>query len=202
MGTRLYSREMRAAIAITICLLALVSALPVEEQPEQTSRDPVLAMMQDAIDSEATSSEATLEATHEKAKWGKAKWVHALTRAPAHGWGRRRATKTPSRPTKPKPTSKPCPVPMCPKVMPKPGCSRIKSDEKNKLGCPLHPCGKLVCKVIKTPEVPCPSPSCTHGPPGCKYLISTEKKANGCLRYPCGKLACDLNKLVNQHVRG
>merc|ERR1711998_604975 len=136
MGTRLYSREMRAAIAITICLLALVSALPVEEQPEQTSRDPVLAMMQDAIDSEATSSEATLEgtleATHEKAKWGKAKWVHALTRAPAHGWGRRRATKTPSRPTKPKP-----------------GCSRIKSDEKNKLGCPLHPCGKLVCKVLK-----------------------------------------------------
>merc|ERR1711998_163154 len=113
MGTRLYSREMRAAIAITICLLALVSALPVEEQPEQTSRDPVLAMMQDAIDSEATSSEATLEgtleATHEKAKWGKAKWVHALTRAPAHGGGRRRATKTPSRPTKPKPTSKPSP---------------------------------------------------------------------------------------------
>ena len=78
-----------------------------------------------------------------------------------------------------------CPVPKCPKVMPKPGCKIVKNKETNEDGCLLHPCGKHECKVS------CPTARCLAPKEGCKYVKSDEKNANGCARHPCGKLQCD-----------
>merc|ERR1711871_1343036 len=78
-----------------------------------------------------------------------------------------------------------CPVPMCPKVMPRPGCKFVPSKEMDANGCPKHPCGKQEC-------VKCPVPMCTKmGPkPGCKFVPGKEMDANGCPKHPCGKQEC------------
>ena len=54
------------------------------------------------------------------------------------------------------PPTKPsiCPMPMCAAVMPRPGCKRVMTKEKNERGCPKYPCGKVECEpeIIGRPE--------------------------------------------------
>jgi hypothetical protein len=101
-----------------------------------------------------------------------------------HGWGMKlqfHCTKPAVVEEKPKP----CPVPMCPKMMPKPGCKFVPSKEMDANGCPKHPCGKQEC-------VKCPVPMCPKvmPRPGCKFVPSKEMDANGCPKHPCGKQEC------------
>jgi hypothetical protein len=45
--------------------------------------------------------------------------------------------------------------------MPRPGCKRVYTDEKDSNGCPKHPCGKEECKetpITPTPITPTPTP--------------------------------------------
>merc|ERR1711871_1073606 len=102
-----------------------------------------------------------------------------------------------------------CPPVMCTKAMPAPPCKLVKSAEKDRNGCPKHPCGIKVCPTPKpcpstadicagkaTCQHKCPCPMCkprcppvmctkAMPAPPCKLVKSAEKDRNGCPKHPC-----------------
>ena len=66
-----------------------------------------------------------------------------------------------------RPSDRGCPIPRCAAVL-RPGCSRVKDEEKDEAGCPKYPCGKLMCPLaaggkrtspLHVPSLPVVGPS-------------------------------------------
>eukprot|EP00755_Sulcionema_specki_P032940 Sspe_Gene.99797::Locus_73696_Transcript_1_1_Confidence_1.000_Length_2771::g.99797::m.99797 len=92
-----------------------------------------------------------------------------------------------------------CPVAMC---SPPPGCRYEKgTHEVDAMGCPLAPCGKLVCDTgCGSTCITCVNGNCTQRAcppkqacipsPNCWYELSDAVGPDGCPLLPCGREVC------------
>eukprot|EP00041_Stephanoeca_diplocostata_P018880 m.399664 g.399664 ORF g.399664 m.399664 type:complete len:1193 (-) comp21152_c0_seq2:207-3785(-) len=106
-----------------------------------------------------------------------------------------------------------CPISVCARPAMRPGCYMQYSNDLDQAGCPVNPCGQVICPsttptaypttpatvgtgacCVQPVPVTCPIPRCARPPSGCTYVPSSAMSFTTtgvcCPTHPCGTLVC------------